>query len=198
MRNKIFVILGICYVAINPLLIYLKVGFWLFIPQIISITVGIVFFTLSSNEFKKINILKLIIGLLPMTFFLTSLYLPNKQVSYKLKSNPKNYVIILFNQENGRKLDASFTEITFDIPKGGILLIKDDAPSKIEIGNFYDKNGKKLKILDWEYFGLGGDCPNHKDNYNINAISFRLENVSKMENDKIIDIIRERACNNKN
>ena len=131
-----------------------------------------------------------------MIGFLVLLNLPDKEISYHLKSKPNDYILIIFNQENGQELNSSFTEINFEIPENGILLIKGDAPGSIRMGTCYDKDGQELKILDWGYPGLGGTCPNHKGQYNINAIYFRLETINEKDDDDVTERIRKITCDN--
>ena len=108
MKNKTLLTLAFCYGILNPFLIYLRGGFWLLIPEMVSFFIGAVIFVLGFVKKQNIKPMLLAVGLLPMIGYLFQLNLPDKEISYHLKSQPNDYILILFNQVNGEDLNTSF------------------------------------------------------------------------------------------
>lgn len=86
--------------------------------------------------------------------------------------------------------------MNFEIPDDGVLLIKDEPPKVIKRGVCYDKDGQKLKILNWGYPGVCGFCPNDLGEYNVQFIYLQLESTVEMDDDDLTDRIRNITCGN--
>jgi len=195
MKNKTYLILGLSYAVVNPILIYWKGGFWLLILELFTILIGLLLLSISISRYAKFDLIKLIVGLIPIIIFQVLLNLPDKQIHYTIPNNFKGYVIILFEQPEGISLNSSFTEINYEIPLNGVLLIKDKIPSSFARGNCISSTLREVSIIDWQYVNLGGFCNRYVD-YSTNAIYFCVDSTNIESREIMISKIEELICGN--